>query len=141
MIYHFKSLVLVRKGRAFYTTLYQEVFFGNPGGGRVLKYALSAKWPIQYGTHVDAPFTRLEQRCLLTLTSARSKPNQPTCHRAPVEGDNPEPHLSAGRENRYRRTVLRTFSSRWTSSTVFVVGISVTLAVWCGTLFYVSTCS
>ena len=33
MIYHFKSLVLVRKGRAFYTTLYQEVFFGNPGGG------------------------------------------------------------------------------------------------------------
>ena len=33
MIYDFKSLVLVRKGRAFYTTLYQEVFFGNPGGG------------------------------------------------------------------------------------------------------------
>ena len=33
MIYHFKSLVLVRKGRAFYATLYQEVFFGNPGGG------------------------------------------------------------------------------------------------------------
>ena len=36
MIYHFKSLVLGRKGRAFYATLYQEVFFGNPGGGRVL---------------------------------------------------------------------------------------------------------
>ena len=33
MIYHLKTLVLVRKGRAFYTTLYQEVFFGNPGGG------------------------------------------------------------------------------------------------------------
>ena len=33
MIYHFKSLVLVRKSRAFYATLYQEVFFGNPGGG------------------------------------------------------------------------------------------------------------
>ena len=33
MIYHFKSLVLVRKGRAFYATFYQEVFFGNPGGG------------------------------------------------------------------------------------------------------------
>ena len=33
MIYHFKSLVLVRKGRAFYATLYQEVFFANPGGG------------------------------------------------------------------------------------------------------------
>ena len=32
MIYHSKSLVLVRKGRAFYATLYQEVFFGNPGG-------------------------------------------------------------------------------------------------------------
>ena len=31
MIYHSKSLVLVRKGRAFYATLYQEVFFGNPG--------------------------------------------------------------------------------------------------------------
>ena len=37
MIYHFKSLVLVRKGRAFYTTLYQAVFFGNPGGGGSLK--------------------------------------------------------------------------------------------------------
>ena len=33
MIYHSKSLVLVRKGRAFYATLYQEVFFWNPGGG------------------------------------------------------------------------------------------------------------
>ena len=33
MIYHYKSLVLVRKGRAFYVTLYQEVFFGNPEGG------------------------------------------------------------------------------------------------------------
>ena len=33
MIYHSKSLVLVRKGRAFYATLYQEVCFGNPGGG------------------------------------------------------------------------------------------------------------
>ena len=33
MIYHFKSLVLVRKGHAFYATLYQEVFFCNPGGG------------------------------------------------------------------------------------------------------------
>ena len=33
MINHFKSLVLVRKGRAFYATLYQEAFFGNPGGG------------------------------------------------------------------------------------------------------------
>ena len=37
MIYHFKSLVLVRKGREFYATLYQEVFFGNPGGGGSLK--------------------------------------------------------------------------------------------------------
>ena len=37
MIYHFKSLVLVRKGRAFYATLYQEVFFGNPGGGGSLR--------------------------------------------------------------------------------------------------------
>ena len=33
MIYHSKNLVLVRKGRAFYATLFQEVFFGNPGGG------------------------------------------------------------------------------------------------------------
>ena len=33
MIYHFKSSVLVRKGRAFYATLYQEVFFGKTGGG------------------------------------------------------------------------------------------------------------
>ena len=32
-IFHSKSLVLVRKGRAFYTTLFQEVFFGNPRGG------------------------------------------------------------------------------------------------------------
>ena len=38
MIYHFKSLVLVRKGRAFYTTLYQEVFFRNPGCGGSLSY-------------------------------------------------------------------------------------------------------
>ena len=37
MIYHFKSLVLVRKGRAFYATLYQEVFFGKTGGGGSLK--------------------------------------------------------------------------------------------------------
>ena len=37
MIYHFKSLVLVRKGRAFYATLYQEVFFANPGGGGSLR--------------------------------------------------------------------------------------------------------
>ena len=33
IIFHSKTLVLVRKGRAFYATLYQEVFFGNPGGG------------------------------------------------------------------------------------------------------------
>ena len=39
MIYHFKSLVLVRKGRPFYETLYQEVFFGNPGGGGSLRCA------------------------------------------------------------------------------------------------------
>ena len=38
MIYHFKSLVLVRKGRAFYATLYQEEFFANPGGGGSLSY-------------------------------------------------------------------------------------------------------
>ena len=38
MIYHFKSLVLVRKGRAFYATLSQEVFFANPGGGGSLKW-------------------------------------------------------------------------------------------------------
>ena len=37
MIYHFKSLVLVRKGRAFYATLYQEVFFDKTGGGGSLK--------------------------------------------------------------------------------------------------------
>ena len=37
MIYHSKSLVLVRKGCAFDKTLYQEVFFGNPVGGTVLK--------------------------------------------------------------------------------------------------------
>ena len=37
MIHHFKSLVLVRKGCAFYATLYQKVFFGKTGGGRVLK--------------------------------------------------------------------------------------------------------
>ena len=32
MIYHFKSLVLVRKGRAFYATLYQWFFFEIQGG-------------------------------------------------------------------------------------------------------------
>ena len=40
MIYHFKSLVMVRKGRAFYATLYQEVFFANPGGGGSLSLFL-----------------------------------------------------------------------------------------------------
>ena len=39
MIYHFTSLVLVRKGRAFYATLYQDVFFGKTGGGGSLKCA------------------------------------------------------------------------------------------------------
>ena len=33
MIFNSKSLVLVRKGRAFYETLYQEVFFFIHGGG------------------------------------------------------------------------------------------------------------
>ena len=47
MIYHFKSLVLVRKGRAFYATLYQEVFLGNPGGGRVLKLAIYVLYSIK----------------------------------------------------------------------------------------------
>ena len=32
-IYSIKKVVLVRKGRAFYAPLYQEVFFGDPGGG------------------------------------------------------------------------------------------------------------
>ena len=32
-IYSIKKTVLFRKGRAFYATLYQEVFFGNSGGG------------------------------------------------------------------------------------------------------------
>ena len=40
MIYNFKSLVLVRKRCAFYATLYQEVFFGNPGGGGSLSVYL-----------------------------------------------------------------------------------------------------
>ena len=31
-----KKIVLVRKGRRFYATLYQEVFFCNPGRGRSL---------------------------------------------------------------------------------------------------------
>ena len=39
-IFHSKSLVLVRKGRAFYATLYQEVFFGKTGGGG----SLTANW-------------------------------------------------------------------------------------------------
>ena len=36
MIYHSKSLVLVRKGRAFYETLYQGCFFLIQGGGTSL---------------------------------------------------------------------------------------------------------
>ena len=40
MLYHFKSLVLVRKGRAFYSTLYQDVFFGKTGGGGSLKVCI-----------------------------------------------------------------------------------------------------
>ena len=41
MRYHFNSLVLVRKGHAFYVTLYQEVFFSNPGGGGSLNYSIN----------------------------------------------------------------------------------------------------
>ena len=36
MIFHSKSLVLVRKGRAYYATLYQDVFFGKKREGGVL---------------------------------------------------------------------------------------------------------
>ena len=35
-----KYIFLVRKGRALYTTLYQEVFFFNPGEGGFLKYII-----------------------------------------------------------------------------------------------------
>ena len=31
---------MVRKGRAFYATLYQEVFFGKTGGGGSLSFAV-----------------------------------------------------------------------------------------------------
>ena len=50
MIYHSKSLVLVRKGRAFYATLYQEVFFGNPEGGGSLNVCASTvrDWTIEF---------------------------------------------------------------------------------------------
>ena len=37
IIFHSKCLVLVRKGRAFYVTLYLEVFFFKSRGGWVLK--------------------------------------------------------------------------------------------------------
>ena len=48
MIYHFKSLVWVRKGRAFYTTLYQEVFLAIQGGGGSLRKLIAFtiySWP------------------------------------------------------------------------------------------------
>ena len=50
MIYHSKSLVLVRKGGAFYATLYQEVFFGNPGWGGSLNVCASMvrDWTIEF---------------------------------------------------------------------------------------------
>ena len=38
-IYSIQNLALVRKGRAFYATLYQVVFFGNPEGGVSLSLA------------------------------------------------------------------------------------------------------
>ena len=44
MIYHSKILVLVRKGCAFYETLYQEVFFWNPGGGGSLTVLSASDW-------------------------------------------------------------------------------------------------
>ena len=44
MIYHSKSLVLVRKGRVFYATLYQEVFLAIQGG-RVLKIVEEMQGP------------------------------------------------------------------------------------------------
>ena len=39
-IFIWKHLFFVRKGRAFYATLYQEVSFWNKGAGRVLKRTL-----------------------------------------------------------------------------------------------------
>ena len=42
MIYHSESLVLVRKGRAFYETLYQGCFFEIQGGGMSL--TMTANW-------------------------------------------------------------------------------------------------
>ena len=53
MIYHYKNLVLVRKGRAFYATLYQEVFFGNPGGGGSLKIILLYSYTIRRLRHTS----------------------------------------------------------------------------------------
>ena len=38
-IYSIQNLALVRKGRAFYATLYLVVFFGNPEGGVSLSLA------------------------------------------------------------------------------------------------------
>ena len=56
MIYHSKSLVLVRKGRAFYATLYQEVFFGNPGWGGSLNLKLFER---KSRCHINDRFIRI----------------------------------------------------------------------------------
>ena len=66
MIYHFKSLVLVRKGRAFYTTLYQEVFFGNPGGGGSLNNQISV---LSYGVCIRVSGLVLKPNIYLTILS------------------------------------------------------------------------
>ena len=68
MIYHFKSLVLVRKGRAFYATLYQEVFFGNPGGGGSLSMMPVKK----FGLVLQDPVTSSNDK-YLSLLRARSE--------------------------------------------------------------------
>ena len=48
MIYHSKSLVLARKGRAFYEALYQGCFFEIQGGGTSLIRAVCIKGTTVY---------------------------------------------------------------------------------------------
>ena len=97
---------------------------------------LSVKYPYirlltpNFGHTIQQIF--IYRRCSLYTTKqetpsdahlCRSVTNlQPTYHRAPVEGINPEPHLPVGQYTRCRRHVPATFSSRWSSSTSFVVG-------------------
>ena len=59
-----KKIVLVRKGCAFYATLYQEVFFCNPGKGGSLIFFRPVK-KVKYINNYKEVFDFIQMRLFL----------------------------------------------------------------------------